>query len=386
MTKNFILPLFILIIFLVVGIGSLLTIRAMRAAPDQSPTGEYRLIVEEGAVLESISQILYTDNVIASPQSLRLESSLFTPLKPLQIGEYVLQVPAGTESLITQINEQSDRIQAANRNAVAVEGVTVTIREGLTLDSVFTILEQKGVASADELKLLANDYTKFRDQYEFLPTPLNCTYGDLKTCAKYYLEGYVYPDTYTFPVTATAQDVLETMLDNFNTKVYAKVAGEQTPDELYKTLILASVVERETGRTKGVTDATAPELAQERSIMADVFINRIELGMKWQSDPTVTYGTGFQVCQQTFEIEGCVFLDDTRVQTLYNTYRISGYPVGPTTSPQWSVIQAVLNPEPNDYLYFVSDVTGKKYFAATEADHYKNIEYVTNLNRRLNNN
>jgi len=149
-------------------------------------------------------------------------------------------------------------------------------------------------------------------------------------------------------------------------------------------LIVASLIEKETGRTRGVTEGTASELQQERKIMAAVFSNRISLGIKLQSDPTVTYGLGeLKVCQQTFDLEGCVFLDDPRVLTQYNTYYIDGLPIGPTTSPQWAVVEAVLNPVENDNLYFVSDVTGKKYFAETDAQHLENIEFVTELNETI---
>jgi UPF0755 protein len=354
----------------------------MTSAPTDSPEGEYTFEVVEGDVPATIADTLYDDGVISSPNSIRI-ASIFTDFDPLQTGEYTLELPADPGEIITQINEQSEQIRDLNLSSLRIPTKSVTIREGLTLDDVFAVLEEEEIAPATELEELANSPELFRAKYPFLPEPLDCEYGNLETCAKYYLEGYLYPDTYTFVIGGSALDTLEEMLDNFQRKVYDDIGDQYTSEELNRLLILASVIERETGRPLGVTDQSADELAQERSLMADVFANRTAQGIKWQSDPTVTYGTGLTVCQQTFEIDGCVFLDDPRVQTLYNTYRIDGYPVGPTTSPQRAVIDAVTNPIENDYLFFVSDKSGKKYFAATEAEHLANIEFVTELNEKI---
>jgi UPF0755 protein len=380
--RKTIAPLLTILVLIIVAIAAILTVRSFGQAPSDSPQGKYEFEVKKGDVLVTVAEQLYKDKVVSSPYSLRIES-ISTPVEDLQIGIYVLDVPADAKSVINQINEQSKEKKQFNLNSSVVPTKKVTIREGLTLDEVIALLVKEGVATQVDLQTTANSPDLFRAKYEFLPQPLPCIYADLSTCAKYYLEGYLYPDTYTFVLGGSAQSVYEQMLNNFDKKVYSNVKGELTNDKLYQTIILASVIERETGRTKGVNEATAGELAQERSIMAGVFANRIKQGIKWQSDPTVTYGTDLKVCQQTFELKGCVFLDDSRVNTLYNTYRIEGYPIGPTTSPQWEVIKAVLNPIDNNYIYFVSDVVGKKYFAETEAEHYNNIDFVKDLNDKL---
>ncbi|NJS41304.1 endolytic transglycosylase MltG [Candidatus Gracilibacteria bacterium] len=172
------------------------------------------------------------------------------------------------------------------------------------------------------------------------------------------------------------------MLANFNTKVWQKI--DATPgSDFHNQIILASVVDRESGRTRGITAQTAPLVNEERSIIASVLFNRLEQGIRWQTNPTVDYGTGFQICEQTVEIDGCKFLDDPVFDTLYNTYQVTGYPIGPVTSPSVDNIQAALNPAQTDYLFFVADDTGKNYFAKTDSDHLQNIKTVKTVNASL---
>jgi len=105
--------------------------------------------------------------------------------------------------------------------------------------------------------------------------------------------------------------------------------------------------------------------------------------MKWRSDVTAEYGHGRKLCQQTFEVENCIYLSDPLAQNLYNTYNVKGYPIGPVTNPQFYNVKAALNPIDNDNLYFVSDAIGRKYFSETEAEFNQSIEKVKQINRDL---
>ena len=132
--------------------------------------------------------------------------------------------------------------------------------------------------------------------------------------------------------------------------------------------------------------------------MAQVFYNRTAVNMKWQSDVTAEYGqfsiqtqadgkkvfVKRKLCQQTFTVENCLYLDSPEIATKYNAYQVN-IPIAPVTNPQYDNIYAALNPIDNDYIYFVSDVSGKKYFSTTEAEFNQSIVNVQKINRELEN-
>ena len=354
--------------------------------PSNSPQGEYKLYVEPGDAPQTIANKLQADNVIHDSKLFLLRAKL-NPIENLQIGEYTLILPADAGDIIKQLNVQSEIIRQQNLQVANRPAVKVILREGLTLDDYAQILYDAKVIN-DKQKFLdfAKEPANFdKQKYPFLPKPLDCAYGNIQNCAKYYPEGYLYPDTYQFFLESTITEVYDKILTNFKTKVWSKVADQVTKANLdfEKIVILASVLEKETGRTKGITSANLDEVNQERKLMAQVFYNRLAKNMKWQSDVTIEYGTGRKVCQQTFKVDNCFLLDDPIVKHKYNTYLNIGYPIGPVSNPQFFNIEAAINPIPNDYLFFVSDVTGKKYFAKTEEEHFALIRKVNQINREL---
>lgn len=352
--------------------------------PNNSPTGDYVIKVSKGQQLGDVAEKLETDKVIAS-KDLILFQARINPIRNLLTGDYKLKLPTTSQDILNQIDDQTKFKLDELAKIPKLPTVKVTIREGLNIDQMAAILEEKGVVKASEFQAFAKNYKNFnKEDFPFLPEPLKCEYGNLKNCAKYYPEGYLYPDTYDFFQPSTAAQVYDKLLNNFDTKVWSKLESQAKGKDFSKIVIMASVMEKESGRNKGIKDdAMLAELNKERKIIAGVFYNRIEQGMKWQSDVTAEYGYGKKVCQQTFKLEGCIFLDDELANTKYNTYLISGYPIGPVTNPQYFNIEAALNPDQNDFIYFVADVTGKKYFGKTEADQQKIINQVNKINRDL---
>jgi UPF0755 protein len=352
-------------------------------SPSDSPKGNYELVVNSGDDVEVVAKKLTEAKIVPSEGSILLQARL-NSLNGLQSGKYTLNLPDSPEGVLLQIKDESTKIrdELAKLNNKPV--VKITFREGETLDQMIAKLVENGVAQKSDLENVARDNTKFSNvKYPFLPKPLTCTYGDIKACAKYFLEGYLYPDTYNFTQPMDTIAVYETFLNNFKTKVWSKLETQVGDKDFYKVITLASVLEKETGRTKGVTAETKDELYRERQTMAGVFYNRITQKMMWQSDVTAEYGTGKKLCQQTFKLEDCMLLDSPLAKTKYNTYQIAGYPIGPITSPQFDNINAALNPDQNSYLFFVSDVTGKKYFAKTSAEHFNVIRQVNQINKDL---
>ena len=172
-------------------------------------------------------------------------------------------------------------------------------------------------------------------------------------------EGTLLPETYLFTRGMTRAQMLNKMRKAQKELIAAQWPARignlpiKTPQE---AIILASIVEKETG------------IPEERRHIAAVFENRLRLGMKLQSDPTIIYGI-----TKGYPIGRRIRQSEIDAQTPYNTYAIPGLPVGPICNPGKDAILAVLNPAGSDDLYFVADGTGGHVFAQTMAEHEKNV-------------
>lgn len=173
-------------------------------------------------------------------------------------------------------------------------------------------------------------------------------------------EGSLLPDTYKFGRNDTRQDLIERM-QAAQAKFLAKVWATRDPDIFVKTpqeaLILASIVEKETGR------------ADERPLIAGLFQNRLRKNMRLQSDPTIIYG----LVGGKAVLEGPIMQQDLERETPYNTYKINGLPPTPIANPGRASIEAVLRPAKTKDLYFVADGSGGHVFAPTLEEHNKNV-------------
>jgi UPF0755 protein len=292
-------------------------------------------------------------------------------------GNYTLTLPARYTQIWEQVYSRSKVIQAEAKKPSRL-AITVTFPEGITADNMLSILTKNGYTRVSELAEYWRSYNKpLVQKYPFLPPNLYCNYGDISSCAKYYLEGYLYPDTYQFYVDENIESVTQKMLDTFVAKNPNTIKLDS--QVLYKKMILASVVEEEAGRKGAKTNDAG--LLMDRKIVAGIFGNRIQLDMQWQTDPSVTYGTGKILCQAARDITDCAALDDRAFATSqYNTYIVAGAPIGPISNPSSGSIEAALNPTDSSYLFFVSDLNGKMYYATTNADHNINIANLQSIN------
>ena len=183
-------------------------------------------------------------------------------------------------------------------------------------------------------------------------------------------EGTLLPDTYRFGSDDSRRNIIERM-QHAQRKFLAKMWEERHPDIMIKTpeeaLVLASIVEKETGR------------ADERPHVASVFHNRLKKRMRLQSDPTIIYGI--------FGGEGMrdhpITRDELDRETPYNTYKIDGLPPTPIANPGRAAIEAVLKPAKSEYLYFCADGTGGHAFATTLAEHNKNVARWREIEREI---
>ncbi|MFN4141058.1 endolytic transglycosylase MltG [Aestuariivirga sp.] len=173
-------------------------------------------------------------------------------------------------------------------------------------------------------------------------------------------EGSILPDTYVFRRGMTRRKLVEDM-QAAQAKLLEELWATRVPiptiTSKEQAVTLASIVEKETA------------VAEERPVIASVFINRLERGMRLQSDPTIIYG----IAGGKGRLERGLTRTDIETETPYNTYRIDGLPPGPIANPGRAALEAVLDPQATDYLYFVADGTGGHAFATTLEEHNRNV-------------
>ncbi len=171
------------------------------------------------------------------------------------------------------------------------------------------------------------------------------------------IEGWLFPETYYFSKNTTDVIILKTALEKMRNQLQRHWEGRDKSTPLksaYELLILASIVEKETS------------LDSERHKIAGVFVNRLNMGMRLQTDPTVIYGLGEQ-------FDGNLTRKHLRQHTPYNTYRISGLPPTPIAMPGARSLEAVANPEKTSALYFVADGSGGHTFSDTLKAHNRAV-------------
>lgn len=172
-----------------------------------------------------------------------------------------------------------------------------------------------------------------------------------------HVEGLIFPDTYVFPVGSTDEEILRQALraqENLLRRAWENRAPDLPLNSPYEALILASIVEKETGHHP------------ERARIAGVFINRLKIGMPLQTDPTVIYGMGELY-------EGRIRRADLQRDTRWNTYTRGGLPPTPISAISRASLEAVLNPEEHDYYYFVARGDGTSEFAKNLTQHNRNV-------------
>lgn len=278
--------------------------------------------IAPGATAREIAADLKSRGVIANDLAFRLLVRCSGKGREIRAGHYRISPSESPLKILERMVQGESLVR------------TVTIPEGLTLVEVAEILEEHDVVGADEFLRVARKRGK-----EFgAPFPEN-------------LEGYLFPDTYTFPWEVTAEEVVQRMVDRFR-QVALPLWGEGAPLPLHQTVILASLVERET------------RIPQERPLVAGVYLNRLERDMPLQCDATVQYALGKPKEVLTFA--------DLEVESPYNTYLHPGLPPGPIANPGEAAIRAAVQPQASDYLYYVlNDVKGdgSHVFSRTYAEH-----------------
>lgn len=292
-----------------------------------------------GASDRTIATLLKDSGVIDHEISFRLKMK-FSPYRgKLNYGKYVLYKKMPLEDIIETLIKPSP---------VNDTDVKLTIPEGYSAEMIAGRCEELGLVAADEfLRELENgqfDYDFIKD----IPQSSN---------ARYKLQGYLFPSTHMFDYSASAHEIIDTLLGQFQVQ-YDNVK-HMLPEgmSMGEAINRAALIEREA------------KLDTERSTISGVIQNRLKIGMALQIDASVVYA----VSDGLYDVERVLY-KDLEVDSPYNTYKYPGLPAGPICNPGIKAIIAAMTPEEHSYLYYHTDTDkndGSHIFSETFSQHKK---------------
>lgn len=255
---------------------------------------------------------------------------------PLHAGEYRFEAPLTTLEVLDQMI----------RGDVVLHRVTVV--EGLDLEETARGLADAGFGELEVFLAAMRN-----------PAPI----ADLDSEAET-LEGYLFPETYSFQSGALEGEIVRTMVETFrrhfeeDVQPLRRTRAQEGPERTVRDLVtLASIVEKEA------------KVEAERRMIAAVYANRLEVGMGLYADPTVIFAL-----KRLGEWDGNLTRENLQVDSPYNTYRYGGLPPGPIASPGLGSLLAAADPADVPYLYFVSRNDGSHVFATTLREHNRNVQ------------
>jgi UPF0755 protein len=294
-------------------------------------TAEQFVEIPSGSGSATIARRLADAGVVHDVNSFRIALWVTGAGRKLQAGEYRFDHPMSARQV-------ADKLA---RGDVYVR--PITFPEGLTIRQMAALYESKGFGDAKSFIAAASKAELIQD--------LDPEAKDL--------EGYLFPETYTLPRRATAEQLVARMVAGFRKAWTPDIASAATARGLNvrQLVTLASIVEKETGNK------------DERPLVAAVYSNRLRIGMGLQCDPTVIYAL-----ERVGRYDGNLRREDLQFDSPYNTYRYAGLPPGPIASPGRASLQAAASPAAVSYLYFVSKNDGSHAFATTLDEHNRNVQ------------
>lgn len=305
-------------------------------------------IVDKNATFSTLGHSLKEKGLIKSEFSYKIYIKLSKPSN-LKAGTYELN---GNMS-VKEIVETLEKGNSYNPNII-----TVTFKEGTNMRGIATIISENTSNSYDSVLNLIKDENYLNElinNYWFITE-------NVKNKNLYYsLEGYLFPDTYQIDKTWDVKTIFKTMLDKMDKELNNyKEQIQNSKYSIHQILTLASVIEKE-GKTKDFKD------------ISSVFHNRLNISMRLESCATTYYGMGLD-----FNEVGIATNEMTSNNNPYNTYRISGLPIGPIASPGSSAIEAAIIPNNSNNYYFLSDNQGVSYFFSTYTAHQQKQRELIN--------
>lgn len=330
--------------------------------PVDAKSTEYVTVeIPSGSSAKEIGSILEKQGLIKSGQVFNYYTK-FKSYANFQSGYYNLQKSMSLDSIAKELQKGgTDTPQPPSLGKL-------TIPEGYTLDQIAQAVEK---SSNKKVSISAKDFLA-KAQDEAFITKMVAKYPKLLSGlptkdkgVKYRLEGYLFPATYHYTADTTVESLIDQMLEAMDSnlsKYYDTLSSKNLT--VNDVLSVASLVEKE-----GSTD-------EDRKNIASVFYNRLNQGMPLQSNIAILYAQG-KLGQKTTLAEDAAI--DTNIDSAFNVYKNPGLMPGPVDSPSLSAIEATINPNKTDYLYFVANTeTGTVYYATTYEEHAKNVEEHVN--------
>ncbi len=326
--------------------------------------------VVSGDSIARVTTRLINEDIITQKQLFRIYAKITGKDSQLKIGTYKIPPNASYSQILDILSSGVG------------EGISVTIPEGFNIFQIAYILEESNIVSAVDFlnEVHKNDWLqKFNistnSAFQITTTKTiqdknNFTFIVPTKSPDYSLEGYLFPDTYSFEENSSASTVVSTMTKRFNEMVDSEILAQikSQNKNLHDIIILASIIQKE-----AVNKDEMPQVS-------GVYNNRLDINMILQADPTLIYGLLVDG-----EYDGNIRSRHLRppYPSPYNTYYVTTLPIGPIANPGRESIVASLNPTSHKYLYFVGNSKGGHTYSRTLAEHNKAVqEWVKYLRGR----
>ncbi len=295
--------------------------------PLRLPATPFQYELKSGSTLRSVAHDLKERGILWEPWSFTLVGRLMGQQGKIKAGSYEWDAPLTALQLLNRMT-RGDSVQS---EAKLIEGMTFAQFRAVLDGNEDLRHLTTGLSERDILGQLGGDATS--------------------------AEGQFFPDTYFFNKGGTDLDIMKrahrALVQRLNA-VWSHRAAGLPYEQPYEVLIMASIIEKETGK------------AEERPMIAGVFINRLQQGMKLQTDPTVIYGMGRR-------FDGNIRKRDLLADTPYNTYTRAGLPPTPIAMPSFAALEAAVHPASTRALYFVAKGDDTHQFSETLAEHNKAV-------------
>lgn len=324
-----------LAVLAVLTVNGALFVREYTSADSKSGTS-VTVKIPKGASEKVIAQTLKDSGLIRYELSFRMKMRKSPYRGKLNYGTFTLHKGMCLDDIIDSLMNP----------AVKDKGIKLTVPEGFSAEMIAARCEKIGLVKAADF---LSELEKGKFGYSFI--------NDIpsKDGVKYKLQGYLFPSTYVFKSTATAHDVISTLLGEFE-KQYNSVKNlNKNEMSMNDIIISASLIEREA------------KLDSERSAISGVIQNRIEKGMRLQIDASVVYA----ISDGMYDVSR-VYYKDLEKDSPYNTYKYAGLPVGAICNPGIKSIRAAMQPQQSNYLYYRTDSDkndGSHVFTETFNEH-----------------